>query len=88
LLPFSSCRLDDFENSCAAYDKSLELADDYFTHLNYTITLYKNDEIEKARKQFLRFETVFRSHAEEADVDSEVKVQTELLRKVLFTSDP
>lgn len=87
-LALALSKLDDFENSCAAYDKSLELADDYFTHLNYTITLYKNDEIEKARKQFLRFETVFRSHAEEADVDSDVKVQTELLRKVLFTSDP
>ena len=32
-------RLDDFENSCAAYDKALELSDDYLTHLNYAVTL-------------------------------------------------
>lgn len=38
------CRLDDFENSCAAYDKALELSDDYLTYLNYSITLYTNDE--------------------------------------------
>jgi Bardet-Biedl syndrome 4 protein len=82
---FSLCRLDDFENSCAAYDKSLELSDDYFTHLNYTITLYKNDEIEKARKQYNKFETSFRSQTEEgAEVDNDIKVQAEAIKKLLF----
>jgi hypothetical protein len=37
-------RLEDFENSCAAYEKALELSDDYLTYLNYAITLYTNDE--------------------------------------------
>ena len=78
-------RLEDFENACAAYDKSLELADDYFTHLNYTITLFKNDEIEKARKQFGRFEAALRVQMEEnQEIDNEVKLQSEALRKVLY----
>lgn len=37
-------RLEDFENSCAAYEKALELSEDYLTCLNYAITLYSNDE--------------------------------------------
>jgi hypothetical protein len=41
--PFTN-RLEDFENSCAAYEKALELSDDYLTYLNYAITLYTNDE--------------------------------------------
>jgi hypothetical protein len=79
--------LDDFENSCAAYDKSLELADDYFTHLNYTITLFKNDEIERARKQFTKFENSFRvymANNENTDIDNDVKMQADLLKKLLF----
>ncbi len=78
-------RLDDFENACAAYDKSLELSDDYFTHLNYTITLYKNDEIEKARKQFSKFEIALHNQTEEnGEVDNDVKFQADALKKALF----
>lgn len=78
--------MDDFENSCAAYDKALEISDDYFTNLNYAITLYQNDEIELARKHFAKFETLYKKQSEEAsDVDSDVKIQSELLRKVLFS---
>ncbi len=55
----------DFENSCAAYDKAVELAEDYLIHLNYAITLYTNDEIERARKQYSKFETLFKRQSEE-----------------------
>ena len=78
-------RLEDFENSCAAYDKALELGEDYVTLLNYAITLYSNDEIEKARKIFLRFETVIKAHVDENnEVDMEVRAQGDLLRSSLF----
>lgn len=78
--------MEDFENSCAAYDKSLELSNDYFTHLNYAITLYTNDEIEKARKHYALFEALFKKASDEnADVDPDVRVQAELLRRSLFT---
>ena len=59
VLPRQLLRLEDFENSCAAYDKSCELSEDYLTYLNYAITLYTNDEIERARKQFAKFEVFF-----------------------------
>ncbi len=77
--------MDDFENSCAAYDKALEIADDYFTHLNYAVTLFCNDEIERARKHFTKFEALYKKNGEEVtDVDADVKTQSELLRKALF----
>jgi len=78
-------RLEDFENSCAAYDKALELGEDYLTLLNYAVTLYSNDEIEKARKLFQRFEAVIKVHGDDSssDVDAEVRTQADLLRKAL-----
>jgi hypothetical protein len=55
--------------------------------LNYTITLYKNDEIEKARKQYYKFEAAFRNYTasnENTEVDNEVKVQADLMKRLLF----
>eukprot|EP00981_Chlorochromonas_danica_P013358 scaffold6243_cov180-Ochromonas_danica.AAC.8 len=78
-------KLEDFENSCAAYEKALELSEDYFTHLNYSITLFLNDEVEKSAKHFQRFEALFKKASEEtSEVDNEVKLQAELMRKALF----
>lgn len=82
----SFCRLDDFENACAAYDKAVELSEDYLTHLNYSITLYSNDEIEKARKQFSRFEHLYRKHVDENnELDPEIKLQADLVRRALYS---
>eukprot|EP01033_Poteriospumella_lacustris_P004908 gene4904-3512_t len=83
-LALALSKLEDFENSCAAYDKALELSDDYFTHLNYAITLYTNDEIEKARKHFAKFDSLFKRQAEDnAEIDPDVRIQADLLRKAL-----
>lgn len=84
-LALSLAKLDDFENSCAAYDKALELSDDYMTFLNYAITLYSNDEIERARRQFMKFEAAFRKQHDEmgGEVDPDVRVQADLMRKAL-----
>ncbi len=77
--------MEDFENSCAAYDKAVELAEDYLTHLNYAITLYSNDEIERARKQFAKFEVLFKRQTEDnVEIDPDVKSQADLLQKALF----
>jgi len=59
-LAISLAKLEDFDNSCAAYEKSIELSDDCFTLLNYSITLFSNDEIEKAKKQFQRYEVAYK----------------------------
>ncbi len=87
-----SNRLDDFENSCAAYDKAVELGgSDYLVHLNYAITLISNDEVERARENFEKFETIFgnaKSAADDnssslLDIDEDVKAQAELVRRAL-----
>lgn len=57
-LPLHS-RLDDFENACSAYEKAIEMESDHLFHLNYAITLYNNEEAERAQTHFLEFETLF-----------------------------
>lgn len=54
-------RLDEFENACAAYEKSLQLSDDLLTRLNYAVTLYQNDEPERAQEQLQRFDALAKS---------------------------
>ncbi|OQR89056.1 sporangia induced Bardet-Biedl syndrome 4 protein, partial [Thraustotheca clavata] len=54
-------RLDDFENACSAYDKAIEMETDHMFHLNYALTLFNNDELERAKVQFDKFETIFES---------------------------
>lgn len=75
-------RLDDFENSCAAYEKSIELDQDYVTHLNYAITLLANDEVERATSQFGKYEMTV-TKVLQADVDPDVMRQAELVRLAL-----
>lgn len=79
------CRLDDFENSCAAYNKAVELSynEDYLTLLNYAITLFANDEVERSREYFARFSVCMNSLEDTSDVDPEVFAQSNLLRNAL-----
>lgn len=75
-------RLDDFDNSCAAYEKSVELDPDYVTHLNYSITLLANDEVERATSQFGKYEMSV-AKIPQGDVDPDVMKQAELVRLAL-----
>merc|ERR1712086_707745 len=52
-------RLDDFDNACSAYEKALELEEDHVFHLNYAITLFNNEEVERAQAHFVQFERLF-----------------------------
>jgi Bardet-Biedl syndrome 4 protein len=76
-------RLEDFENSCAAYEKAIELGEDYVAHLNYAITLFRNDEIEKAKEQFEKFEGIFCKQPDLGEVDSDIIQQAEMLRNAI-----
>ena len=78
-------RLEDFDNSCAAYDKAVELApEDTLTHLNYTITLFSNDELERARKQYAKFETLYHRLVDEGgEIDPDIRIQGDLVQKAL-----
>ncbi|CAE7606185.1 BBS4, partial [Symbiodinium microadriaticum] len=76
-------KLDDFDNSCAAYTKAIELGEDYIIHLNYSITLYKNDELERAKDHFAKFEKLFAALDEASEVDEDVTAQASLIRTAL-----
>ena len=49
LLAIALCRLEDFSNACAAYERCLALKPPaaHVTHLNYAITLFNHGETEK-----------------------------------------
>ena len=76
-------RLDDFENSCAAYERALELSpNDYLTHLNYAITLVLNDEKERALDHYLKHEQAIEDAGAE-DVDPAIVEQARMLHQLL-----
>jgi Bardet-Biedl syndrome 4 protein len=75
-------KLNDFENSCAAYEKSIELEPDYTTYLNYSVTLLANDEVERAVEQFRKYEAAIANVAHN-DVDADILQQAELVRRAL-----
>mmetsp|Transcript_14302 Transcript_14302/g.13807 ORF Transcript_14302/g.13807 Transcript_14302/m.13807 type:complete len:410 (+) Transcript_14302:368-1597(+) len=81
-LAVALARLDDFENSCAAYDKSIQLDQDYVTHLNYAITLLANDEVERATAQFGKYEMTM-TKIPQGDIDPDVMRQAEIVRLAL-----
>ena len=53
-------------------------------HLNYAITLFLNDEIEKARAQFKKYDELFGRVNDVQDVDPEITRNEKLLRKALL----
>ncbi|TMW64964.1 hypothetical protein Poli38472_009131 [Pythium oligandrum] len=78
-------RLDDFENACSAFEKAIEMERDHMFHLNYAITLYNNDEMERAKVQFDRFEEIFEALDEETrSSDPGVLEQRQALLNVLI----
>uniref|UniRef100_A0A7S0ST62 UDP-N-acetylglucosamine--peptide N-acetylglucosaminyltransferase SPINDLY n=1 Tax=Chromulina nebulosa TaxID=96789 RepID=A0A7S0ST62_9STRA len=86
-LAVALAKLEDFENSCAAYEKSIELSsEDYLTFLNYSITLYLNDELEKSKENFARFEVLFNLQSDSGgvDIDSDILKQADLLKDALM----
>mmetsp|Transcript_40200 Transcript_40200/g.52928 ORF Transcript_40200/g.52928 Transcript_40200/m.52928 type:complete len:430 (+) Transcript_40200:133-1422(+) len=82
-LAITLARLDDFENACSAYDKAIEIETDYLTHLNYAITLYNNDEPEKAKEQFERFETLVNDLDQDFEPDEDMLTQKQALKAAL-----
>jgi hypothetical protein len=81
--------LDDFENACAAYEKSIHLSDDYTTRLNFAITLYRYDELEKSRIQFNKYEELLKiqlTKANQSDPNEDILSQADMLRKCLITT--
>merc|ERR1711988_1740245 len=66
-LAITLARLDDFENACSAYEKAIEMESDHLFELNYSITLYNNEELERARIHFQEFQRLY------GELDEETK---------------
>eukprot|EP00759_Apiculatamorpha_spiralis_P038818 PhF_6_TR37857/c0_g1_i1/m.56384/K16531/BBS4; Bardet-Biedl syndrome 4 protein len=65
-LAITLSRLDDFENSCAAYDKACQMEQDIVFELNYAVTLLRHDDRDGARHHLMEFERLFAELDEEA----------------------
>jgi Bardet-Biedl syndrome 4 protein len=60
-LAVTLARLNDMKSSYGAYEKAISLAgpNDHVIYLNYSITLYNHNEIEKAKQIFNQYEKMF-----------------------------
>jgi len=78
-------KLDDFDNACTAYRKALEMdEDDYTTRLNYAVTLYRNGELDDARRELDKAEELIReAETQQDDIDPDVPAMATALREVL-----
>lgn len=77
-------RLDDFENACAAYEKAIDMEEDHLFELNYSITLFNNDELDKARAHYAEFEKLWaRLDEDTKNSDQEVVEQQQALGEAL-----
>ena len=81
-LAVALAKLGDFDNACGAYERALSKEDTYSTRLNYAVTLYRNDEAERARGQLSRYQSHIQ-HLGGESVDPETAAQARALATVL-----
>jgi len=75
-LAITLSRLDDFDNSCQAYEKAIEMEDDHLFHLNFSITLLNHDDVKRAAEHYASFERLFANLDDAArEADAEVMEQ-------------
>ena len=82
------CRLDDYDNAYAAYDKSIELMKhDPISRLNYAISLACNEENERAKEQLREYESIISTTAgvQLKGDDKELDLQHEKLKMHLLS---
>ena len=76
-------KLGDFENSCVAFKKSIDLDNnDCTVLLNYAIVLYNNGHDQKALEMFQQSEKIF-EELEEEDREPEMMDQRSVLIEAL-----
>ena len=76
-------RLGDFESSCQAFEKAIELEkNDCTIYLNYAIVLYNNGKKLESKTQFLASEEIFKK-LDEDDKEPEMLDQREALAELL-----
>ena len=75
-LAITLANLDDFDNSCAAYEKALSLdGADVVCRLNYAVTLLNSDELERSREQIEELDKAINGADDQHQPDDEVLQQ-------------
>merc|ERR1712025_827427 len=81
-------RLDDFDNACSAYEKSIEMESDHLFHLNFAITLFNNGDKRRSKNHFKEFDRLFQALDDDTkNADPEVPEKRKALMKVLFEDE-
>lgn len=76
-------RLGDFESSCQAFERAIELEkNDCMIYLNFAIVLYNNGKKSEARVQFLKSEEAF-AKIDDEDKEQDMLDQREVLAGLL-----
>lgn len=71
-LAIALANLDDFENACSAYEKAIEMDNDYLFSLNYATTLLNHNEVERAAEVFEDFTRIYSQLEDSKEVDQDV----------------
>lgn len=83
-LALSLSKLDDYENSCSAYEKALSMnKTDVITYINYIISLYKNEDYHKAKELFIEVNKMIQQDPQLLKEDEDIPEQHKLLASVL-----
>ena len=82
-LGLSLSRLEDFENACLAYERAIELEDEYTFRLNFGIMLAKGGHFPLAAEQLAKFEELW-AEGDDATkaMDPDIEIQANLLRNI------
>lgn len=85
-LAVSLARLNDMKSAIGAYEKALSLApNDHVIYLNYSITLFNNSDIDRARLMFGKFEELFsQMDNDQIEHDEDVIAMSTALRRELM----
>mmetsp|Transcript_9255 Transcript_9255/g.22734 ORF Transcript_9255/g.22734 Transcript_9255/m.22734 type:complete len:420 (-) Transcript_9255:1048-2307(-) len=79
-LAITLSRLDDFTNSCAAYEKACEMeTQDPIFQLNFAITLFNHGDLAEAKKQFL----MMKENLNEEEAEGEILEMKATLEQLL-----
>ncbi|KAL0223724.1 hypothetical protein P9112_003114 [Eukaryota sp. TZLM1-RC] len=78
-------KLNDFDNCIAAYERSLELKDDWTTRLNFCASLINFARLEEAREQFEIFEGIYAELSkEERNEDEDAVALRSKIKSILL----
>jgi Bardet-Biedl syndrome 4 protein len=84
-LAITLAKLEQLDDACKVYEMAIQISDDYLCHLNFALTLYNQDESERAREQYVRYEASVARLADPSELDQETKAVADQLKEALLS---